>query len=151
MARQGATAGDTFRLYDGSTVTLGPDGFGSRTDPSGRMHPLTMMRPAGRSAMGGFGPDARSIIKRASLPERGRFVPNELLVALENAPAAASGKAHVLTGDPGTDAALRGVGAISARPLVAGLALRSGESPSLDLSRFFVVRVDAGDPVSAAA
>lgn len=157
-ARPEGTAADTFRLYDGSTATLGPDGLGARTDASGRMHPLTMMRPAGRSAMGGWGPDARSIIKRASLPDRGRFVPGEIVVALDAAPvassAAAPGNAGVLTGDRGVDAALRGVGAVAARPLVAGNSpLRFGgkpASPSLDLSRFFVVRVNGADPVTAA-
>src|SRR5262245_57074977 len=151
--RQGEATGDTFRLYDGSTVTLGADGFGARTDTSGRMHPLTMLRPAGRSAMGGFGPDARSIIKRASLPERGRFVPGELLVALENPSSisAAAREADVLTGDPAADGALRGAGAISARPLVAASPGSAGARPSLDLSRLFVVRMGAADPVTAAA
>ncbi len=156
-AEQRGTPADTFRLYDGSTVTLGADGFGARTDANGRMRPLIMMRPAGRSAMGGWGPEARSIVKRASLPDRGRFVPGEILVALDAASAGTIspelGNEDALTGDLDADAALRGVGAVSARPLLAGNS-RSGErvpSSSLDLSRFFVVRVNGADPLTATA
>ncbi len=159
-AHPAAKAPETLKLYDGSTVTLGADGFGARTDANGRQHPFTMMRPSGRSAMGGWGPDSRSIIKRASLPERGRFVPGEILVALAAAPAGVSANAEAapnaqaFTGNAAADAALQAVGAISARPLVASKPDRSAgtttASASLDLSRFFIVRIKGADPVTAA-
>lgn len=148
---------DAITLYDGSTLTLGQDGFGVRTDIHGRNHPFLMMRPQGRSAMGGWGPDTRSIVKRASLPERGRYVPGEILVAVDGAPSGFFGNgataSELLTGDRAADDALRAVGAISARPLAPSLSGRiSGAqktSSALDLSRFFVVRLKGMDPVSA--
>lgn len=151
-ASHASSTGESYPLYDGSTVTLGRDGFAVRTDPSGRRRVLPMVRSAGHPALGSeFGPDARSIVRLASLPERGRFVPGEIVVALVAPPvgpaASREASAEVLTGDPAADEALRSVGAVSARPLAAsGFARRDG----FDLSRFFVVRIQGTDPASAA-
>jgi len=146
MSRDGAEAAGTFTLYDGSTVTLGQDGFGVRKDAKGRNHPFSMMRPAGHSAMGdAWGPDARAIIRRASLPQRGRYAPDEILIELAHAPAASAndmrgaGVAR-LTGDASADLALRTLGAVSARAVASGAGL----------SRFFVVRLRGADPQAAA-
>src|SRR5262245_10764170 len=70
-------------LYDGSVVTVNHDGLGAVRDPQGRSRPFTVPPQIGRSALGEtWGPDRREIVRRASLPQRGAFAPEEILVAL---------------------------------------------------------------------
>ena len=135
-----SASAQTYVLYDGSTASVGADGFGSRTDPHGRVSPVVVVRPRGRSAMGDLrGPDRREIIRRLSLPRRGHYVPDEVLIALKDeTPRAAQGS--LLTGEASVDAALRAAGAVSARPLAAGL-------PG---GRGYLLRLKGADPRSAA-
>ncbi len=148
-------AGESYTLYDGSTVTLGADGFGSRTDARGGRHPVTVLRPQGRSAMGdAWGPDRRDILRRFSVAPRGLYAPGEMILVLAAGGAAATPGAGALTGDAGVDARLRAAGAVKAEPLLeTPPAAGSGGGPrgaAIDLARAYLVRLDGTDPRVAA-
>ncbi len=150
----------TYELFDGSTATVGADGFGFQKDARGRVRPLFILGPQGHSAMGGeWGPDERAIIRHLSLPDRGLYVPGEVLVVLARGAAPSSLAAAApgsLTGDATADSSLRKEGAVTARPLAAAMAggrASAGGAPSLwatDLSRAYVVGLKGEDPRTAA-
>ena len=162
-AREPASGARSYVLFDGSTATLGADGFGSRRDVRGGVRPVFVERPRGHSAMGGgWGPDDRSIIRRLSIPDRGRYVPGEVIVVLESGVArslagtAGTSKQALMTGDPAVDATLRDAGAVGARPLAPSLLsgpVGGGRARALargDLSHAWVVRLKGVDARVAA-
>jgi hypothetical protein len=71
QASQPSPQAQQFRLYDGSTVTLGPDGLGTRTDANGHTHPFAMVLPKGRTALGDEpGPGRTALLDRLTAPPR---------------------------------------------------------------------------------
>src|SRR5215469_9911717 len=119
------TAGtQQFRLYDGSTVTLGADGLGVRTDARGHKHPFSMVLPQAHSPLGDHpGPSRDALISRLSAPRREGATGDVVLglpsARLDGAPAG-HGRRAAHTTDARVNAALHRVGATTAAPLTMG-------------------------------
>ena len=115
-----------FKLYDGSTVTLSPDGIGVITDAKGRNpRPFATVLPQGRSPLGDQpGPSDAALIRQLSVPARAGAT-SDVVVALTSAvfdgqPVGHGPGPHPLaahTTDPHVNAALHKVGATTATPL----------------------------------
>jgi hypothetical protein len=118
-----------FRLYDGSTVTLGSDGLGVRTDPRGHAHPFAMVLPQGRTALGDRpGPSRTALVDRLSAPPRtgpASDVVIQLSTATVDGRVLAHGRRAAHTTDAHVNAALRKVGADTMTPLLAAPGLRT--------------------------
>lgn len=120
----------TFHLYNGSTVTLEPNGFGVITDAKGRNpRPFAIALPQERSPLGDQpGPSDAALIRQFSVPSRVGAT-SDVIVALTSAvfdgqpvahgPVPHSQVAH--TTDPHVNAALHKVGATTASPLFSGI------------------------------
>ena len=170
-ASSSAPAGNqNFTLYDGSRVTVGPDGIGWRTDPRGRRHPFTMTIPTGRSTLGDTpGPSNADLVQQLSVPSRGTTAGHDVVVAFATATATgsrtgtgAAASQQPQTSDPRLTQALHRVGATSLRPFFTGVssarvaALNRGARSRLggaapDLTRAYVAHLAGADAVSAAA
>jgi hypothetical protein len=114
-----------FHLYDGSTVTLGADGMGVRTDTRGRQHPFAMVLPQARSPLGDQpGPSRDALLSRLSAPRRegatGDVVLGLPTARVDGAPAG-HGRRAAHTTDARINAALHRVGATTAAPLTGGV------------------------------
>ncbi len=119
-----------FHLYDGSTVTLSPDGMGIITDAHGRnSRPFATVLPQGISPLGDVpGPSDAALIRQLSLPSRVGAT-SDIVIALTSAtfdgqpvthgPGPHSRAAH--TTDAHVNAALHKVGATAASPLFSGV------------------------------
>jgi hypothetical protein len=125
-ARQAATRPGTqqFRLYDGSTVSLGADGLGVRTDAHGRQHPFAMVLPQAKSPLGDRpGPSRDALVSRLSAPRRqgatGDIVLGLTTARLDGAPAG-HGRRAAHTTDAKVNAALHRADATTAAPLTVG-------------------------------
>jgi hypothetical protein len=151
-----------YQLRDGSTVTLGTDGFGVHADAAGRQRGMFWMPlAAGRAIFtGGNWPSTAAIERRVAQLGRG-LAAKSLIVVFANAQVnlgAAEGSAltHApLVSDPALERALREAGARSIAPLLpaghlAALAGAGSPGAPLDLSRAYVVGVGDSDPVAAA-
>src|SRR5258708_7684502 len=117
-----------FRLYNGSTVTLGNDGIGVITGPNGRNpRPFATVLPQGRTALGDQpGPSNADLLRQFSVPAR-TGAAGDVVVALSSAvfdghPVRHGAGPHAVsahTTDPRVNAALARVGATAASPLFA--------------------------------
>ncbi len=119
-----------FHLYDGSTVTLSPDGMGVITDAQGRNpRPFATVLPQGISPLGDVpGPSDAALVRQLSLPSHVGAT-GDILVALTSAvfdgqpvahgPGPHARAAH--TTDAHVNAALHKVGATAASPLFGGV------------------------------
>lgn len=160
-----------FKLYDGSTVEVGSDGMGWRTDASGRhRQPFTALGPQGVSALGDRpGPDRNQLIKQLSTKQHGLSVPGAVVVALSDATVdgarTASPNGHQLRAAHTTNAqvnnALRAVKATSMEALfgavtparIKTLSTSAGHrlgADAIDLSRLYVVHVTGTTAENAA-
>jgi hypothetical protein len=155
-----------FTLYDGSKVTLGPDGLGTRTDASGKnTRPFAMVLPQGRTALGDQpGPSREALLRRLSVLQR-TGTTGDVLVGLSAAQldgkALGSGRRAAHTTDAHVNASLRAVGATTAAPMFAttppaalGSLNRSAASQfgsgSVDLDRMYLVHVTGTTAAQAA-
>ena len=121
----------TFHLYNGSTVTLGPDGIGVVTDAQGHnARPFATVLQQGVSPLGDQpGPSNLALMRQFSAPVRSGAT-SDVIVVLTSAtfdgPPVGYGRnskaqaAH--TTDPRVNAALHKAGATSATPLFGGVA-----------------------------
>ncbi len=156
-----------FTLYDGSKVTLGPDGMGVRTDASGKhSQPFTMVLPQAKSALGDQpGPSRAALMRRLAQPKRAGDT-GEVLVELSGAQVDGKvighGERAAHTTDSRVNAALHSVGATTAAPLFAttsptrlGAMSRSAAAQlgggSFDLSRLYVLHVSGSSADRAVA
>src|SRR4051812_28196261 len=141
----------TFPLPDGSSATLGPDGFGFRRDAQGNhARPFSILRPSGQSPLGGFGPSDLELQRRIAIPHRPLSGGGSVVVTFANATvqpeaqAATRGRGHVRTGNSRIDATLASVKAHRAQRLSVA------PSTGLDLSRTSLLHVAGADARSAA-
>ena len=156
-----------FTLYDGSKVTLGPDGMGTRTDASGKhSQPFTTVLPQAKSALGDQpGPSREALLRRLSQPKRSGDT-GDVVVGLAAAQVdgktLGQGRRAAHTTDTRVNAALHGVGATTAAPLFAttspatlGSLSRSAATQlgtgAMDLSRLYVMHVSGATATTAAA
>ena len=159
-----------FQLFDGSTVTLGPDGIGVITDPHGRNpRPFATVLPRGRSPLGDVPGPSDVALARQMLASAHAGVTSDVVVALTSAmfdgqpvwngrgPRAQA--AH--TTDPHVNAALRKAGATTAIPLFSAVASQRLAALShaaqarlgphaISLSNVYVVHVTAMSATQAA-
>ncbi len=132
-----------FTLYDGSKVTLGPDGMGTRTDPRGNNpHPFTMTLPQAVSAGGPAGPSRADVIHRLSAPARSGPT-GDIVLGLSAGSFDAGGRAAHTT-DARVNASLRAIGASNAIPLHATGSVAAHGS-------FYLVHTAAASAAQAAA
>ena len=155
-----------FTLYDGSKVTLGPDGLGERTDPNGKTtRPFAMVLPRGRTALGDQpGPSREALVRRLSVPQR-TGTTGDVLVGLAAAQvdgnALGHGRRAAHTTDARVNTSLLAIGATTAAPLFAttptaalGSLNRSAAAQfggSVDLARMYLVHVTGRTATQAAA
>jgi hypothetical protein len=159
-----------FRLYNGSTVTLGNDGIGVITDRRGRNpRPFATVLPQGRSALRDQpGPSTADLLRQFSVPSRVGDAGNVVVVLssgvfdghpVSHGPGSRSVAAH--TTDPRVNAALKKAGATAASPLFGGIAggqlatiSRAARSrlggQAVDLSSAYLVQVRGTNAASAA-
>jgi hypothetical protein len=132
-----SSQGQQFRLYDGSTVALGPDGLGTRTDAKGRTHPFAMVLPQGRTALGDQpGPSRTALIDRLSAPRRSGPASDvivQLTAGMVDGKPLAHGRRAAHTTDARVNAQLRRVGADTITPLIS--------SATADLPTTYLVHV----------
>ncbi|HZC73641.1 MAG TPA: S8 family serine peptidase [Jatrophihabitans sp.] len=157
----------SLHLYDGSTVKLGADGLGTRSDPErGTSTPVAVPRAQGRTALGDQpGPSKAELLRRFSVPQRSG-ASGDVVVALagariDGARLRAGGTRAAHTTSARINAVLRRDQAVSATPLFGGVAhaalqrLSGGASARLggtvDLGRLYVLHLRGGDPHQAAA
>lgn len=115
-----------FKLFDGSTVTLNPDGIGLITDPQGRNpRPFATVLPQGSSPLGDEPvPSDAALIRQLSVPAHTGATSDVVVVlssavfdgqAVGHGPSSHAVAAH--TNDSRVNAALHKVGATTASPL----------------------------------
>ena len=160
-----------FTLYDGSTVTLNPDGIGVITDAQGRNpRPFATVLPQAVSPLGDQpGPSDAALIRQLSVPERSGATGN-VLVALTSAifnGQPAGGNSHAAraqkaqTNDAHVNAALHKVGATTASPLFSSIPGQSLAAlsqaaqvqlggQSVNLGNVYVVHVAGANAAQAA-
>jgi hypothetical protein len=119
-----------FTLYDGSQVTLNPDGIGSITDRHGRnARYFATVLPQGQSALGGqVGPSDAALIRQLSVPAHSGAT-SDVVIALTSATFNGQPIGHgtgprritAHTTDSVVNAALHAVGATTAYPLFHGV------------------------------
>lgn len=118
-----APGAQQFHLPDGSTVALGPDGLGVRTDSRGHAHPFAMVLPQGRTALGDQpGPSRTALINRLSAPRRtgpASDVVVQLSAAKVDGRSLGHGRRAAHTTDAHVNAGLHQVGADTMTPLLA--------------------------------
>lgn len=157
-------------LYDGSTVTLNPDGIGIITDANGRNpRPFAIVMPQGLSPLGDVpGPSDAALIRQLSIPRR-TGATGDVVVALTSAsfdgqPVGHGSSPHMQvahTTDARVNAALHKVGATTASPLfdaVSGQSLAALShaarvkigSQTVNLSSVYVVHISGMNSTQAA-
>jgi len=162
----------TIRLYDGDTVTLGPDGLGWRTDPAGHRRLVAVADPQGPFRLGDSArPTNDQIAQLFAARDRGPYAQDEVIVVLDHGTAvtgprlpAAPGESGLrapVTSDSRVNSALRVLGATSIRPALAGAApsslaaltaaarTRLGAG-AVDLSGVYVAHITRAAPAEAA-
>lgn len=122
QASQPSPQAQQFRLYDGSTVALGPDGLGTRTDARGHQHPFAMVLPQGRTALGDQpGPSRTALLDRLTAPRRSGPA-SDVVVQLRGGTVDGKplghGRRAAHTTDAQVNAQLRKAGADTMTPLV---------------------------------
>ena len=122
QASQPSQPTQQFRLYDGSTVTLGPDGLGTRTDADGHRHPFAMVLPQGRTALGDQpGPSRTALLDRLTAPRRtgpASDVVVQFTSGTVDGKSLGHGRRAAHTTDAQVNAQLRKAGADTMTPLV---------------------------------
>ena len=122
QATQPNAQGQQFRLYDGSTVTLGADGLGTRTDAHGHQHPFAMVLPQGHTALGDQpGPSRTALLDRLTAPPRSgpaSDVVVQLSAGTVDGKALGHGRRAAHTTDSQVNAQLHKAGADTMTPLV---------------------------------
>jgi hypothetical protein len=165
--------GRHIQLWDGSTVTLGPGGIGTRTRPGDQQPtPVSMVLPQVHSPLGDTGPSDLAI--RTEFAQRDHSgTTSDVVVGLtqavaDGAPLGRGTQAHASgaraphTTSATVNAALRKAGATSLVPLFAGESPaamaplnRAVEAPlgahAVDLGRVYVVHVSGTSAAQAAA
>ncbi len=156
-----------FTLYDGSKVTLGPDGVGVRTDASGKHSSrFAMALPQAKSPLGDQpGPSRAALIRRLSVPQRTGDT-GDVVVGLSTAEvdgkALGHGQRAAHTTDARVNAVLHGIGATSAAALFAttppaalGALSRSAATRlgggSVAFDRMYTVHITGSSATRAAA
>ena len=169
-----AGAARHIQLWDGSTVTLGPGGIGTRTRPGdGDPAPVSMVLPHVHSALGDS-PGASDLAIRTDFAQRDHAgTTSDVVLGLAQAVAddaplprgsqgRMSGARAPRTTSATVNAALRQVGATSLVPLFAGESpsamaplTRAEQAPlgahAVDLGRVYVVQVSGTSAAHAAA
>ena len=159
----------SFRLADGSSVTVGASGLAEVTDRHGVTRPFMTLPVQGNSAEGPLGPTQAQVARQLADTQRGPVAPDRVIVALRAAtvtgapvsPKQAATRAPQ-TSDPALNRALARVHAVSVTPLFGTMpAAQVGTlaqaaharlgAGAVDLSRVEVVQVHGQDPVAAAA